>query len=779
MRRQLGIEVGKNFLRVVVLSLVLPVSAGTSFAKESDAGASMASSGPGGFIEEIVVTARRREELLEDTPISLTAVGETELQEAGVTAIDQIEELVPNLVFTRSFTGTAAEISIRGVGTSAIDGIFDPGVGVYVDGVFLSRTGSQLFDIVDIQQIEVLRGPQGTLFGKNTIGGALNVTTIKPHADLEAFALVRPGNFGSLETRAMVNLPVLGDRLFARLSMGTRNTGGYTENILRDERYNDPNVLSFVGALRFLASEDLTVDLTGTWAKQDGRGPGGQCRVVREQGFGTLLPGYYDACRESRPYEFEADTHGIQSLETSGLWAVADWSIGGRGPFDDLGVKAIGAWRHQVTSNRIDLDMTGFPLASLSANGGGELEGDPFRLDMYQAEVQLNGQAWDQRIDFVAGAFGFWEEQRAVTVLQILPDILGSVISQQQNFDNWNWALFGQATVQPTDWLGLTAGLRYTEEKKGASTVASFGDPPLPATSVSNSRIFSAWTPTASLALNATPDMLDRMVVLDHLMGYFTYSRGFKGGGWNLAVGSPSDRLDPVAPETLDNFEIGFKSIGFDQRLTFNASFYLGNYEDIQVTTLQVVDIVDGVPNFQRITQNAAEATTRGFELEMLAMPFGGLQIRGSVGFTRAVYDEYDGSSQIDDAPIDRAGETFNGVPELQTHLSAQYAFPIDLPGPEWLSGWLTPRLDWYYQSEVHWSFPELVDGVQPGYNLVHARLSYDFNENQTQVALWGKNITGEEYFDAVLSIANVAGTLSRYYAPPAAFGAEISHRFQ
>ncbi len=730
-------------------------------------------------VEEMTVTVRRRRESLEETPLSVTALGERELREAGVTSIDQIERLVPNLVFTRSFTGTVAEIKIRGVGTSAIDGIFDPGVGVYLDGVFLSRTGSQVFDIVDIEQVEVLRGPQGTLFGKNTIGGALNVTTIKPHGEVEAFGWVRAGNFGSVETRAMLNVPVVDDLVLVRTSVGTRNTQGYTRNTFLDEAYNEPSVLTFLGGLRILPADDVTIDVSATWAKHHGRGLAGQCAVVAEQGLGELVPGYFEECRASEPYDFEADTHGIQGLETSGVWGVVDWDAGDAGPFEALAVKAIGAWRQQETTNRIDLDNTRFPVGSLAANGGGPFDGEPFRLNMYQGELQVSGRALD-RIIFVAGAFGYWEDQKAVTVLRILPDILSTITSQSQDYENWNWALFGQATGEITGWLSLTAGLRYTEEKKEASTTAiQLGDPAMPETSVANRAVFTAWTPMASLAADVPAEWVDDLRRLDSLMGYFTYARGFKGGGFNLAVGTPSDRLDSFEPETLDSFEVGLKMLAFDRRLRLNAALYLGRYDDIQVTTLRVIDTDPAAPEFERLTLNAAEATTQGLEFEVLALPISGLELGGSVGYTRGVYDRFAGPSAIDDTLVDRAGETFNGVPELQTHLSVQYSFRLPEAGARWLDGWLTPRVEWYYQSEVHWDFPELEAATQSGYNLLHARLSYDFNDDASQVALWGKNLTSEEYFDAVFSVANVAGTLSRYYAPPATFGVELSHRFR
>ena len=167
-------------------------------------------------VEEIVVSARKRDEFLEDTPVSVTALGADTLREVGVTQLSDIQDLVPNLQFRSGRNGITAGVQIRGIGTASPELAFDPGVGIYVDGVYLPRAFGQIVDVIDVEQIEVLRGPQGTLFGKNTVGGAINLTTVKPQPVPEAFVLARPSNFGRIFTEAMVNLPVVEDLLFSR-----------------------------------------------------------------------------------------------------------------------------------------------------------------------------------------------------------------------------------------------------------------------------------------------------------------------------------------------------------------------------------------------------------------------------------------------------------------------------------------------------------------------------------------------------------------------------------
>jgi iron complex outermembrane receptor protein len=414
----------------------------------------------------------------------------------------------------------------------------------------------------------------------------------------------------------------------------------------------------------------------------------------------------------------------------------------------------------------------------LSANGGAAINGEPFDLSQTQAELQVNSNAFDDRLALVAGAFGLWEDQDATPVLSILDGVL--LTPQRQQFDNWNWAIYTQATYDATDWLSLTGGLRYTEEKKGATAtdrdLAGNGVP------VSRRDTFDEWTPMASIALSGPEALLEWSGFLDSSLAYFTYSRGFKGGGFNLATGSRAMDLEPFDPETLDSFEVGFKTVGFGERLAFNTALFLGKYDDIQVTRIEANDPEDPT-NFTRRTVNAAEATTKGVELELRALPLDGLLIEGSFGYVDAEYDDFEGPSAIDigDDPenqVDRKGQSFNGVPELQSNVSAQYDLEVKPFGIECLYGTVTPRLEWSYQSKIHWDFPELRDSVQHGFHLFNARLGFTFNDDRTEIAMWVDNFTDEEYFNAVLSIANVAGTLSRYFAPPLTFGGEISHRF-
>lgn len=762
------------------------VDAGVAQAAASAGGGSVpgVSRRQAGRVEEIVVQARKRAELLEDTPISVSALAENTLREFGVQRLDQIGDLVPNLNFRDAPTGQAAIPNIRGVGTPRVLLQFDPGVGIYVDGVYLPRALGSLIDVLDVQQIEVLRGPQGTLFGKNTVGGAINITTRKPAEEVEGFVFVRPANFGSVDARAMLNLPVgdgwLEDRLFTRLAVATSTTSGYTYNEYRDENWSNDGSLTFLGSVRFLPWDNLSIDWSGSWSQARGRPLGGECVFVRPTGLQALSPDLVPACEKTSPYRFSANVAGLTDVKSYGTWGTVAWDVGELGFVQDLVVKSITSWREQVPRNRVDVDQTFVPVVQLSNVGGGQpLDGDPGYQEQVSQELQVNGSSLDGRLNFVGGFFGFWEEGTETGGSEVLPNVPLAASARQTSIDNWNWAFYSQATLDLLQWMSLTAGVRYTEEKKGLSTTLYNLRTEQVDLDESADEIFSAWTPMASLALTAPTDLLGDLPI-EHLMAYFSYSRGFRGGGFNSLTDPIQGGLVPFAPEFLNSFEVGTKVIALDQRLTFNFAGFMGDYTDLQVTSVRDVGDLDGdgVPEVLQETRNAADAITSGIEIEMLALPVEGLRATGSVGLLFTRYEEFIGVSDFDGSLIDRKDETLNNAPRLQTHISLQYSFPIDWEGPAWLQGWLTPRLDWSYQSEVHYNGPELAATNQRGFNLLHARLSYDFADDRTQIALWGQNLTDEAYFTFGSGLASTFGIAARFYAPPRTWGAEISHRF-
>jgi len=732
-------------------------------------------------VEEIVVTARKREEALEDTPVAVTALGTETLRESNVVRVDQLRELVPSLHIQQTQQGNIALFNIRGVGTGNQDLQFDPGVAIYLDGVFLPRAPGSLLSVVDVQQIEVLRGPQGTLFGKNSVGGAVNITTIKPQPDLEGFAMLRPGNMNGLDSEFMLNVPVVDDRVLSRVSLFTTQRDGYVHDTFRGGDYSDANDIVFLGSLRFLPTDDITFDLSGTWSRSHTNGNGGQCKVVRTDGpVASLFPELFPACSATTPFSWSSEVNGLSDIETAGTWGVLNWDIGDLGVLENLSIKALGSWNQQTNRLRFDVDGTSVWAAYLSTAGPPPRDGSPGEAQQESGELQINGGALDGGLVFVAGLFAQWEDGSDDRTTNVGPPLTSAGSRSIATIDNWTWAPYLQATGNVTDWLSLTGGIRYTADHKGFSLFQSN-----PVTGVvtfpemSDSKLFQKWTPMGSIASNVPDDLLPDWA--DHFLGYFTYSQGFKGGGFNALPGAivagENTLSQPFDPETLINYEIGFKTILLENRVILNTALYYGLYDDIQ--KISVVTMGEGENiEVQRITENAAKGKIKGIEVELTALPIDGLQISGHIAVNDTEYTDFPNAiSDFDDSEIDRSGQSFNYVPKFTSFLAAQYSFPIE-GDAEILKGWLTPRFEWYYQSSIHLNGPEIAASNQSGYNLLNARLSYAFFDDHAQVALWAKNLADQEYIFYSTPTVSTFGTVVNFTGLPRTFGAEISYRF-
>jgi iron complex outermembrane recepter protein len=738
----------------------------------------------GGEIDRIVVYARRRAELLEDVPVSVTVLDQDELRVTETTRLDQLQGLVPNLSVFRTGDGQSASIVLRGVGNFPLI-YFDQGVGLYVDGVYLSRSAGSILDLVDIERIEVLRGPQGTLFGKNTVGGAINLTTTQPEPELGGVALVRAGGFGTFDSRATLNIPLSvltpGD-LSTRLTFASFREEGYVYNALRDEYHSDRNSLNFLGTIRYAPHPDLDFSLTGSWSGSHTHGLGGQCIYVGAPALGVFPDGYQEACNGSEPYRFGADTQRIASLDSYGVWGILNWALPPPSPLERLSVKSTSAWREQEPRLRDDGDMTRFPVAVRSGTGGtGILEGEPAFQRQVQQEVQLEGLTWNERLVFVAGVFAFWEEAHTQDGVLLFPDtpIEGLATSERRTeIDNWDWALFGQTTLQIAPFANLTAGVRYTEEKNGLSRLVTRPleeDPNRQvAVDFDDSAIFSAWSPMASLAVNVPEGHLSGFW-LDDLMAYFSWARGFRGGGFNGGFTAPTPEvLEPFAPEFIDSFEIGLKATPLGGPGFLNISLFRADRADQQVSQALSQGALPVT-----VTRNAASSTTEGFETEFAVQPIDDLLIEGSVAYLDASYDEFVNAVDANTGTaIDRSGQSFPFVPRWQTHLGVQYSISGPLFDPTWLRGEITGRVDWSWQSDVvNWG-PEVLELTQPAYHLVSLRLAYAFDGGRSEIAFFGQNLTDEEYFRDSLAQAFALGSVIRYYEPPRVFGVELTRSF-
>ena len=753
-------------------------------------------------VEEIVVRARKREELIQDTPVSVTALTEQTLRDAGVTRLDDIQTLIPNTFFQVGRSNQSTNLRMRGVGAGSDEITFDPGVGVYVDGVFLPRALGQLVEIFDVSQVDVLRGPQGTLFGKNTVGGAILIRTARPEPETTGTISVNSGfvrdfeDLNSARLRAMLNVPLIDDRVLGRFSFMSKNSEGFVSDAGAGPDKSDINSYTFLGSLRFLPTDDITIDLNGTWGRDHNSGRGGQCVFFNEDApLKNIIPGFIEACQRSRPLSIHTDVNGISDLESTGVWGTGQWDVGATSFLDDLSFKLIGSWRRQYPRIQEDLDSTEFGVIQFASVGGGEQAGEPGVQEQYNAEGQMNFSAWQDRVSAVAGVFALWETARfepVITAGKSVPPPAGPLSQslERTKIDNWSWALYTQATVDVTDWMSLTAGTRFTTDKKGLDAFVFEQTSDTVQIDDSQDQTFERWTSMASAALSLPEDLLDRAPAIDHLMSYYTFSQGFRGGGFNGVLGAGTDELEGFDPETLDNHEVGIKSILFENRLTLNAAYFYGKYDDIQVVTIRAIEDPESPTDvrIERVTENAAEATVQGLEVEFRATPAAGLSIRGSFGWIDATYDSF--PEAADDLrlcnPIefeqglcnrDRSGEGFDRVPRLESSLIAQYAYPLELAS-ETFDGSLIPQVTWSYRDNYHLFSRQVTPLIQSGYHTFDARLTYEFLDARMYFALWGKNLSDELYFSEGTPIQSSFGSVTRYFQSPRTFGAEVSYTF-
>jgi iron complex outermembrane receptor protein len=673
-------------------------------------------------------------------------------------------------------------VYIRGVGQDDVIATTDAGVGLYVDGVYLARSQGALFDLLDVERIEVLRGPQGTLYGRNTIGGAVNVITTKPSADWGGRGEVRLGNYDLFETKGSIDFPILAERLAGRFSFVTATADGFSRNTAQRNHYNDKKLLAGRATLRFTPREDLELMLTGERSRQHQKTGFSDCIFINDAAalWGLLQLTQYatfkqkcNQTQEGSLFSFAVDAPNQGDTDVWASDGRATWELS-----ENLTLKGIAAWRRNLTERTFDVDNSPENLLHLT--------GQPSEIDQISYELQLVGNSFNERLSWVGGLYWFREQGHDDVIQTIAPgarvipfggipmEALTGPLGNDSDSEvaNLSYAAFGQATAQLTSMLSLTTGLRYTQERKELDIVnrcnlSSLAAVParcsVPLVDFKRSERFSAWTPMASLSLQLTDD----------LMLYGGWSRGFKSGGFNgrPTAGAVAD-LDAFEPEYVSAWEGGLKSTWLDGRLVANLAAYYSNYDDVQVATVEVEGGRQVV-----VTRNAAEATIKGAELELSLNPLEGLDLRASWGIIDAEIDEF--KERLAGGVIrDRSDEDFRNSPDWNYSLSAQYSLPIGRFGT------LTARGDYYAQAPS-WAAQEPTDNDlahdlahNPKYHIFNARLGWLLPNGKTELALWGRNLSNEIYLTSFAAVYGAFGSLGRTDSEPRTYGLEISHEF-
>lgn len=727
-----------------------------------------------GRLEEIVVTARKRPESQQDTPIAITALSRTALEDLGVQNIEEISRYVPSLNLDRAVGApNIVRTYMRGVGNGDSISSDDPGVGLYVDGVYLARAQGALIGISDVERIEVLRGPQGTLFGKNNIGGAVHVVTARPEIDeLSGHGEVRVGNYHRYDTRFVLNLPLVPERAAARFSFATSTADGYVKNKGPGPDLNDDKLLGGRVQLRLFPGDSSELLFSLDHARENRKGLGGKCKVTNTAPALALFTnqiGLAAACADDAnrsTYSVAADKSFHEgSNTTSGSSLTWNWTLS-----EDLSVKSISSWRRVKSYENKDLDGTALDFFSDRAiSPGGN---DQHQLSQ---ELQVLGNALDDKLRYVAGLYAFLEDASEERYFGIGPsfnfapfNMPGAVRYQGLKVENRSYAAFLHTTYHVNDRWDLDLGLRRTIERKRVNRTERieragiFRNPltnavgVVPASGVpvyefDLSARFGDWSPLARLSYSLSDDALL----------YASWSRGFKSGGFNGRADRPA-LTNQIDDEKLTSYELGLKSTWFDDRLRLNAALFWAIYDNVQLT---IPTVISGSAVI--IVQNAGTATSRGAELELVARPFDALELRSAIGITNARYREFD-----DPADPAKDDNLVLGTPGYTMNFGAQYTLGLGRRGDLRLQG------DWKHVGRMGTNVNDTRSVRRGKAGELDAQITWELSDGRTEIGLWSKNLLNRSYLQNGLDLADAIGVAVLWYNRPRTYGIAVRRSF-
>lgn len=714
-------------------------------------------------LDEVIVTATKRATGLQDTPIAITAVSAKKLERQNVDDISEIASFTPNLTFdtTAPVSGlsSGAIVFIRGVGQTDFQLTTDPGVGTYVDGVYTSRSAGGVLDVLDLERVEVLRGPQGTLFGRNTIGGAISLISKRPGDVFGGNASITAGSRNRIDLTGIIDIPI-SDTLRTRVSISSRNQDGYLEGLLDDRELGDVNRDSIRAVAEWAPSDNFTATL----AVDAGQ--------IREQnaasklvGITVVLPGNVPGADTATDFIFNRASGGVdvvqrpQTLGNPSL--VFLQNVGPTGVFDGQFITPDLDTTFATGPNGTELDNVGAALTlewesdfatvkSITAfrDSSGQFardaDGSPLAVthtdnfdydhEQFSQELQLTGDAADGALKWVAGAYYFNEtgnDNLGVT----LPVLFGTV----RNFtevDNKSIAAYVQGTYSLTDALSVTGGVRYTEDDKtyivpqdGGAIVNGFAGvfgPPGTITPFFPAGENSQKFDDVSFKVGADYKFDNGTLV------YGSYSTGFKSGGFNTRYLVPVPAVVSFDPETLETFEVGLKWQGLDNRVRANLAAFTSQYDDIQ---LVVYD--SGAP----LTRNAGSADIKGLEAEFTAIVTNGLELSVGTGFTDAEYSEV--------LPLSPTLPAFQQV-RLDTELPNTPKFTlsaaVDYNANIGSNGEVLVHADWAHKSSIEndaINSPFLSEGPTDVFN---ASIGYSHNDGQWTLTAFVDNLSDERF---------------------------------
>jgi len=702
-------------------------------------------------LEEVIVTAERREESLLEAPVAITALSGSFLDERRLSSVEDLTEYTPSLQIFAEQVNTELYM-IRGIGRANEDLSTDSGVALYIDGVYVSQQGAANAAMYDLERVEVLRGPQGTLYGKNAIGGVINLISRLPGDRLDATATAELGERNLRSFEGAIGGPITAT-LSGRIAALSREKDGAYESLVTGERGNNVDTQAVRGSLVFAPSAALTITAIADYSDSDQDGvlksvivdEPGALYIFKDFLVVDAFPTEEPSIRTSR-----SDTFGEQGVEQAGASLKVDYDVSA-GTFTSLT-----GYRGEESYNNEDIDRT----AQRSLEQGGRQDTDSFSQEFRFVSSDDGALSLGGRLHWAAGLYWFHEEGTRDHRLYLnarvpgtspgdpddpdngligpgSPDAQNSTAIFVQDITTDSYAAFGQATYDVTERFSATLGMRYTWEEKDFSVDARSeaavpgGDP---------YTLFQSEGPFVAAATqdwdSFTPKLVLEYRFADDVNTYLSYSFGFKSGGFNGQPDTPAG-LAPFDPENAQNLELGIKTTLFDRRLQLGIALFQTNFEDLQVAGTNAAGII--------VTGNAANSRIRGFELEALARPVPALGLRAAVSLLDAEFRDYfkeEFDPTITDGPpfviVDKEGDRLDDTPEYMVSLGADYTWEIGEYGS------LVLGADYIAKGNTVTN-----ENTQHAnaYDVVNARLDWNSPSGRWSVGAWVDNLTDEVYY--------------------------------
>ena len=800
-----------SFKSLVIASfLMMPYSIFSAEGNEEEASS---------IFDEVVVTARKREEAAQSVPIPITALGAAQLAGRNITEIKDIEKLTPNMQFdAQGINSTVTNVFLRGIGQTNWSATQDPKIGIYIDGVYLSRAQGGLVDLMDIERVEVLRGPQGTLFGRNTTAGLVHIITKAPSDEIEGMVSLGIGTANHEVVRGMLNLPV-SERLSARFSIMSKETDGFIINMATGDKQGNEDSQSMRASLMY-TGEIYDSRFTYDRFRSNELAMLGSCRFNLNKngalvgGFPALafFMGTYDSmvsnCEAtSKDYALDNNANQSASTATDSYTLTQNFDLS----FADL----------TVISNHREIDnyngtwgwnMGNGPHLTRSGNSNLlDVINNPSDHSIDSHEIRLSGDTGN--LSWTVGAYIFEEdsvdsidvpifqgvniptqEQWAIPYLYgLIPTLVGTQTygsrTQSSIVTNSNDAIYAEGTYAIDDQTDLTVGVRRSNDDREFTRVQTLVDGSFDAGNNCPGMVFDANGFATSDRCTQEVDFSETTsrVILSHAydadrMVFASYSKGYSSGGFNQDI-----RMRPFEPEISDNFEVGMKSTLRDGKLRLNVTGFHNSYENQQVT---VGRIVNGQPTADLI--NAQEATLIGLELEMLAQLSEDWTMSLTWGHLDGQYDVFTVNDNVID-PVtlaesivvrDLSGTGFGaGDDGVSNTFDVSFIHTASLPsGADVVSQIGMSRYDSSYNTLLN-----VPSSLAPAYNLVDGRVTWNFADGSNSLTLWGTNLLDKDYIVGMLhqggdlEVGGVdfsLGMIADYWGQPRRLGLEWRKNF-